>query len=79
MSPLWSLVLTLFGVTGQLFAGRGRLVGWWISLFAQFVWIAYAIVTRQYFFIVGSMLYGTTAVINIRFANKKRREDDTEK
>ena len=58
MSPLWSYSLAAVGVVGILLAGQKRSVGWAVGLGAQFLWIAYAIVTEQHGFIVSAVAYG---------------------
>lgn len=58
MTQLWSWLLTAIGVTGLLFAGSCRKLGWAIGLSAQLLWLTYAIVTRQWGFIVSAFAYG---------------------
>jgi len=52
------------GVTGLWLAGRKSAAGWAIGLGAQVLWIAYAIVTRQWGFIVSAFAYGTVYARN---------------
>jgi len=73
----WSWALMAVGVTGLFLAGRGGWLGWAIGIFAQLLWFAYALVTKQYGFIVSAVAYGTVNVINLRKAIKKQREADT--
>lgn len=54
----WSWLLMLIGVTGIYVAGRKNKAGWAIGLGAQLLWIAYALVTEQYGFIVSAFVYG---------------------
>lgn len=54
----WSWILTAVGVTGLYFAGRKRSVGWAIGLAAQGLWVAYAISTEQWGFLVSAFAYG---------------------
>ena len=56
--PLWSWLLTAVGVTGLYFAGSKKRWGWAIGLGAQALWIAYALATRQYGFLVSAVAYG---------------------
>jgi hypothetical protein len=51
----WALVAG--GVTGTYLASAGMRCGWLILLGLQPVWIAYALVTGQYGFILGSVAY----------------------
>jgi hypothetical protein len=65
------------GVTGLFLAGRGGWLGWAIGIFAQLLWFAYALVTKQYGFIVSAIAYGAVNVVNLRKAIVKQREADT--
>jgi hypothetical protein len=58
MSPLWSYGLAAIGIAGIWLAGRDKSVGWALGLFAQFLWVAYALATGQYGFIVSAVAYG---------------------
>jgi hypothetical protein len=51
----WTLVAG--GVTGTFLAGAGVRCGWLILLGLQPVWIAYALMTGQYGFMLGSVAY----------------------
>lgn len=55
---IWSLVLAAVGVLGLFVAGKKRWQGWAIGLGAQVLWIAYAIATRQWGFIISALAYG---------------------
>jgi hypothetical protein len=54
----WSWLLTAVGVTGLYFAGSHRRIGWAIGLGAQVLWIAYAVSSSQWGFIVSALAYG---------------------
>lgn len=73
---LWSWALMAVGVTGLFLAGRGGWLGWAIGIFAQLLWFVYALVTRQYGFIVSAIAYGVVNAINLRKAIKKQRDAD---
>jgi hypothetical protein len=60
----WSWLLTAVGVTGLYFAGRKRAVGWAIGLAAQGLWIAYALTTRQWGFLLSAAIYGWVYGLN---------------
>ena len=60
---LWSWVLAAIGVSGIYFVGRKTVWGWLILLFNEIIWIAYAVITTQYGFIVSAIAY---AVVYIR-------------
>lgn len=61
---LWSYILAVVGILGIFLAGKKRTVGWVIGLGAQLLWIAYAIVTAQYGFIVSALGYGWVYGLN---------------
>ena len=54
----WSWLLTAVGVFGLYMAGRKVWWAWLIGLGAQVLWLAYAVSTRQYGFIVSAVAYG---------------------
>jgi len=58
MSQWWSWLLTVVGVTGLYFAGSRKRLGWAIGIAAQTLWIAYALATHQYGFLVSAVAYG---------------------
>lgn len=59
MIPVWwSVLLTAVGVLGIWLAGSRRWQGWALGVAAQTLWIAYAIVTRQWGFIASALVYG---------------------
>jgi nicotinamide riboside transporter PnuC len=70
---LWSWILAAIGVTGIFFVGKKTIWGWLILLVNEFIWIAYAINTKQYGFIVMATAY---AVVYIKsyFAWRKEAE-----
>lgn len=61
---LWSWVLVAIGVTGWILTGRRNRWGWAVSVLVQILWAVYAVVTSQYGFILGAVLYGTVAGMN---------------
>ena len=65
MTQAWSWVLTVVGVTGLYLAGSKRIIGWWIGVGAQALWLSYAVVTRQWGFIVSAFAYGSVYFRNI--------------
>lgn len=66
----WSYLLAGVGITGLWLAGSMRMMGWVIGLGVQILWIAYAIATSQWGFIVSALAY---AVVNFRNARRWRR------
>ena len=75
MSPLWSWVLTAVGVTGLYFAGRKVWWAWLIGLSAQVLWLAYAVATEQYGFVVSAFAYGWVYARNARLWWVAHRDD----
>lgn len=58
MSPWWSYTLAAVGIFGLWLAGRKNAWGWGVGVAAQTLWIAYAIATEQWGFIVTAVAYG---------------------
>ena len=54
----WSIVLAAIGIFGLWLAGRKNYLGWFVGLAAQVLWLAYALVTVQYGFILSAFAYG---------------------
>lgn len=71
VSPLWSYGLAVLGVTGLWIAATHPRVGWWFNIAAQVVWIAYAIATRQWGFLVTAVAYGVVYARLLRRAHDK--------
>jgi nicotinamide riboside transporter PnuC len=59
----WSYILAVIGVAGIYFVGRKTIWGWFVILFNEVLWIAYALITDQYGFILSAIAY---AVVYIR-------------
>lgn len=53
----WSALLTPFGLLGMYISGRKIKWGWLLGMGTQVLWVGYAIDTKGYFFIIGSMGY----------------------
>lgn len=56
---LWSWLLAAVGILGIYLAGRKRAVGWLVGVGAQGLWLAYAVATRQWGFLVTAVAYAT--------------------
>lgn len=54
----WSWLLMAMGVLGLWLAGQKNVWGWAVGLAAQPFWIAYAIVSEQWGFVVSALVYG---------------------
>lgn len=73
MSPYWSYLLTAVGVLGIWLAGRKSRTGWAVGLSAQVLWIAYALATAQWGFIVSAAVYGSVYARNwVRWTREAR-------
>jgi nicotinamide riboside transporter PnuC len=72
---IWSVGLASIGILGLVLAGRKSSIGWAVGLFAQLLWIVYALVTAQYGFILSAVAYGYVYFTNWR----KWRKDEQQK
>lgn len=70
---MWSWILAAVGVTGIFFVGRKTIWGWLILVVNECLWIAYAIITKQYGFIVAAIAY---MIVYIRSFLHWRRDDE---
>jgi nicotinamide riboside transporter PnuC len=57
-------VLSVIGVAGMLAIGAGRWWGWLIALVNECLWLVFAVLTKQYGFIIGAAVYGTVNTYN---------------
>lgn len=57
MGPFWSYALAVLGVSGLFIAANRPKVGWWFNIVAQVVWLAYAVATRQWGFLLTAVAY----------------------
>lgn len=72
---LWSWALTAVGVTCFFLAGRKVWWTWYVGLGGQVLWLIYAIVTRQYGFLVGTAAYSWVYVQNAVRWTREHRTD----
>jgi hypothetical protein len=79
MNPYWSYVLTAVGVFGLFLAGRKDRRGWMVGIFAQTLWFAYAISTRQWGFLVSCFAYGWVYIKNARAWRPDRHGEDVDR
>jgi nicotinamide riboside transporter PnuC len=77
MSELWSWALTLVGVACFWLAGRKVWWAWYVGLAGQITWAAYSLVTQQWGFLVGVVLY-TVVYSKNAYAWTRDRERKTE-
>lgn len=79
MNQWWSWALTAVGVTGIWLAGRKSKAGWAVGFGAQGLWVAYAVATRQWGFIVSALAYGSVYARNwVRWRREAREVEATE-
>jgi len=53
----WSWILTVVGVSGMFLVGKKILKGWIVLFCNECLWIAYALSTKQYGFVVMATAY----------------------
>lgn len=58
----WSWLLAIVGVTGMFFVGQKTVWGWLVLLTNECIWIAYAVTTKQYGFIVMALAYSAVYI-----------------
>lgn len=59
---MWSWILAAIGVTGIYFVGKKTIWGWLVLLVNECIWVAYALATKQYGFIVMATAYSAVYV-----------------
>lgn len=62
MDTYGSWVLAVIGVAGIYFVGRKDKWGWFVLLFNECLWIAYALATKQYGFILSALAYAAVYI-----------------
>jgi len=67
MSAAWSYALAAVGITGLWIAASRPRIGWRFNIAAQAVWVAYAVATRQWGFLLTAVAY---ALVYIRLLRK---------
>ena len=72
----WSYVLAAIGVTGMFFVGKKTIWGWLVLCINEVIWIAYAIATDQYGFIIMALAY-TAVYIKSYMGWKSEAESGT--
>lgn len=72
----WSVLLAVIGVAGLYLTTRGEPIRWYgycVGLAIQFLWVAYALTTGQFGFLLSAFAYGAVNVIGIRRWVAQRR------
>jgi len=72
----WSYLLAAIGVTGIFFVGRKTIWGWLVLCVNECIWIAYAIATKQYGFIIMALAY-TAVYIKSYMGWRSESESET--
>jgi len=76
MVPLWwSIALTVIGVGGLFLVMRRHPSGPIVGLLVQFLWVAYAIATRQWGFLGSAFAYGAVNAYGINRWLSERGSD----
>lgn len=73
---LWSLFLAVIGIVGIYLAGSKNKYGWIVSFSTQIAWFIFAIVTKQYGFILSAVAYGWVYARNYLKWRKDKKEAD---
>lgn len=71
---IWSWLLSFVGVAGFILAGKKIWWAWYINIGCQVLWFSYAIVTKQWGFLVGAFFYTAVFVRNAYLWTKEHRE-----
>ena len=58
----WSWILAAIGVTGIYVVGKKNIWGWLVLCINECIWIAYALATKQYGFIVMALAYAAVYI-----------------
>lgn len=75
MTWWWSVGLAAVGITGLWLAGSNNRLGWALGLAAQGLWVAYAVATSQWGFILSALAYGFVYGRNwLRWSAARQRE-----
>ena len=70
---VWGWALSLVGVAGFWLAGRRVWWAWHVNLANQALWLAFAVTTRQWGFLVGVAVYTAVFTGNARRWTAERR------
>lgn len=79
MTQFWSWILAAVGILGIYLAGRKNSAGWLVGMFAQVLWLAYAIATRQWGFLFTSVAYGAIYTKNWIKWRREARDKNLER
>lgn len=71
----WSWLLTAVGVFGLYLAGKRNRWGWAVGVGAQVLWVVYALVSRQYGFLVSAGAYAAVYGRNLYLWRQEQRAE----
>lgn len=72
---MWSWLLSITGILGMYLAGKRLAVGWLVGLLSEALWLIYAIVTKQWGFLLGVAAYSYVFYANWRAWSKTSEEE----
>lgn len=76
-SQWWSWILTAVGLFGFYVAGKKIWWSWYVNIANQFIWFAYATLTQQWGFLVGTFAYLFIFTKNaIQWTREHRKDAD---
>lgn len=75
VDPFWSYILTGIGLAGFVLAGSKVWWSWYVNIANQALWFAYAYITEQWGFLVGTFIYTYVFVRNAYLWTKARRDE----
>lgn len=75
----WSYILTAVGLTGFILVGKKVWWGWYVNLACQVLWVAYALVSDQFGFLISAIFYSVVFGKNSYAWSKEHREKADQK
>lgn len=60
----WSYGLALLGIGQIVLTGQKKRIGWLLGLATSCVWVAFALVTKQYGFLISSAVFASIHIRN---------------
>lgn len=57
MTDYWNYIVTAIGIVGFYFAGKKVWWCWYINILNQILWFTFGVVTEQWGFVVGALIY----------------------
>lgn len=75
LSVWWSVVLTAIGVLGFWLAASHVWWAWYLNLFNQVIWLTYSVLTQQWGFLGGVLVYTVVFTRNSIKATREHRAE----